>query len=118
MSSISKDLCIPVHAPLNKQDTEFQTYGCRQSNLFKSFQNGSVDDVKGFCAFCDLDELKKQDYILSPGRYVGIEEKEDDDVPFEEKMNRLTSELSRMFTLSYKLEDVIRKKCGAIGYEL
>ena len=49
---------------------------------------------------------------------MGIEEQEDDDEPFEEKMDRLTSELAGMFAKSHELEDEIRKKLGAIGYEL
>ena len=65
-----------------------------------------------------MQEIEKQDFILTPGRYVGIEEQEDDDEPFEEKMDRLTSELAEMFAKSHELEDKIRKKLGAIGYEL
>ena len=53
--------------------------------------------MKGFCAVASLEDIAKQDYILTPGRYVGIEEQEDDGEPFEEKMARLTSELSDMF---------------------
>ena len=49
---------------------------------------------------------------------MGIEEQEEDDEPFEEKMDRLTSELSEMFVKSHELENEIRKKLGAIGYEL
>ena len=49
---------------------------------------------------------------------MGIEEQEDDDEPFEEKMDRLTSELTEMFAKSHELEDEIRKKLGAIGYEV
>ena len=49
---------------------------------------------------------------------MGIEEQEDDGEPFEEKMTRLTSELSGMFEKSHKLEEEIRKKLGAIGYEV
>ena len=49
---------------------------------------------------------------------MGIEEQEDDDEPFEEKMDRLTSELAEMFAKSHELEDEIRKKLGAIGYEI
>ena len=64
------------------------------------------------------EDIAKQDYILAPGRYVGIEEQEDDSEPFEEKMTRLTSELSEMFKKSHELEDEIRKKLGAIGYEV
>ena len=74
--------------------------------------------MKGFCAVADLQTIEKQDYILTPGRYVGIEEQKDDGEPFEEKMTRLTSELSDMFAKSHELEGEIRRKLGAIGYEL
>ena len=88
------------------------------ADTFTTFQEGSLEDVKGFCAVADLQEIEKQDFILTPGRYVGIEEVEDDGEPFEEKMTRLTSELSEMFKKSHELEDEIRKKLGAIGYEI
>ena len=88
------------------------------ADTFKSFQNGTLEDVKGFCSVASLEDIAKQDYILTPGRYVGIEEQEDDGEPFEEKMARLTSELSDMFAKAHELEDEIRKKFGAIGYEL
>jgi|GEM_PF-2876588 len=64
------------------------------------------------------EDIAKQDYILTPGRYVGIEEQEDDGEPFEEKMARLTGELSEMFKRSHELEEEIRKRLGAIGYDM
>jgi type I restriction enzyme M protein len=85
---------------------------------FQAFDNGALEDVKGFCAAVTTEEIAKQDYILTPGRYVGIEEQEDDGEPFEEKMVRLTGELSGMFKRSHELEEEIRKRLGAIGYEL
>lgn len=88
------------------------------ADTFLQFQNGTLEEVKGFCAIADTQEIEKQDFILTPGRYVGIEEVEDDGEPFEEKMTRLTSELSDMFEKSHQLEDEIRKKLGAIGYEV
>ena len=88
------------------------------ADTFEEFQNGTLEAIKGFCATCDIQDIAKQDYILTPGRYVGIEEQEDDGEPFEEKMTRLTSELSDMFTKSHELEEEIRKKLGAIGYEV
>ena len=88
------------------------------SNTFAEFQNGSLENVKGFCAVADLETIAKQDYILTPGRYVGIEEQEDDGEPFDEKMKRLTGELSGLFAKSHELEDKIRKNLGAIGYEI
>lgn len=88
------------------------------SDTFTAFQDGRLEEVKGFCAVADIEEIAKQDYILTPGRYVGIEEQEEDGEPFEEKMTRLTSELSEMFKRSHELEDEIREKLGAIGYEI
>ena len=88
------------------------------ADTFEQFQNGTLEEVKGFCAIADLQEIAKQDYILTPGRYVGIEEVEEDDEPFGEKMNRLTSELSEMFAKSHELEEEIREKLEAIGYEI
>jgi len=85
---------------------------------FEAFNNGTLEDVKGFCAAVTTEEIAKQDYILTPGRYVGIEEQEDDAEPFEEKMTRLTGELSGMFKRSHELEKEIRKRLGAIGYEV
>ena len=88
------------------------------ADTFEAFQNGTLEDVKGFCAVADLQAIEKQDYILTPGRYVGIEEQEEDSEPFDEKMARLTSELSDLFVQSHKLEAEIKEKLGAIGYEI
>lgn len=88
------------------------------ANTFESFQNGTLEEVKGFCAIATTEDIAKQDYILTPGRYVGIEEQEDDGELFDDKMTRLTTELSDMFIKSHKLEEEIRKKLGAIGYEV
>ena len=87
------------------------------ADTFEAFQNGTLEDVKGFCAVATLEDIVKQDYILTPGRYVGIEEQTDDE-PFEEKMARLTSELSDMFAKSHELEDEIRESLKSIGYEV
>lgn len=88
------------------------------ADTYNAFIDGTLEDVKGFCAVKATEDIAAQDYILTPGRYVGIEDKEEDDEPFDEKMTRLTSELSQMFTKSHELEEEIRKKLGAIGYEI
>ena len=88
------------------------------ADTYNAFIDGTLKDVKGFCAVKTTEDIAAQDYILTPGRYVGIEDKEEDDEPFDEKMTRLTSELSQMFTKSHELEEEIRKKLGAIGYEI
>ena len=85
---------------------------------FRGFDAGTHEDVKGYCAAVTTAEIANQDYILTPGRYVGIEEQEDDGEPFEEKMARLTGELSKMFKRSHELEDEIRIRLGAIGYDI
>ncbi len=85
---------------------------------FESFSEGTLEDVKGYCAAVTTEDIAKQDYILAPGRYVGIEEQEDDGEPFDEKMARLTGDLSDMFKRSHELENEIRKRLGAIGYEM
>ena len=65
-----------------------------------------------------MDEIEKQDYILTPGRYVGIAETEEGDEPFQEKMERLTGELSELFAKSHDLEDEIRKQLASIGFTI
>jgi type I restriction enzyme M protein len=85
---------------------------------FRAFNDGTLENVKGFCAAVTTEEIAKQDYILTPGRYVGIEEREDDSEPFDEKMTRLTRELSVMFKRSHELEGEIRERLGAIGFEV
>lgn len=100
------------HRDLSNEDI------AKLADTFTAFQNGELEEVKGFCAVATTEEIAKQDYILTPGRYVGIEEQEDDGEPFDEKMKRLTSELSEMFEKSHTLENEIREKLGAIGYEL
>lgn len=88
------------------------------ADTYKSYTDGTLEDVNGFCAVKDTTDIAEQDYILTPGRYVGIEEQEDDGEPFEEKMSRLTAELSEMFKKSHDLEEEICKNLGAIGYEV
>lgn len=88
------------------------------SDTFTAFQEGTLEDKKGFCAVVTTEDIAKQDYILTPGRYVGIEEQEDDGEPFEDKMKRLTSELSKMFEQSNTLQDEIKKNLESIGFEV
>lgn len=81
-------------------------------------EGGKYEDIKGFCKAASLDEIKKQGHILTPGRYVGVEEAEEDDEEFEEKMKRLTSELKKQFKQSDELESAIKKNLKGIGYEI
>ena len=68
---------------------------------------GKYKDIPGFCKSVTIEEIRKNDYVLTPGRYVGVKEEEDDGVPFEEKMEKLTGELKGYFKESQKLEKEI-----------
>lgn len=81
-------------------------------------EKGEYEDVPGFCKVAKLEEIRKHKYILTPGRYVGIPEPEEDDEPFEEKMKHLTTELANQFKKSKELEEEIRKNLKGLGYEL
>ena len=86
------------------------------SGAFDAFRKGELEEEKGFSAAVILDEVAKQDYILTPGRYVGIADVEEDEEPFDDKMKRLTGELAKYFEESNRLQDEIRRNLEAIGY--
>ena len=65
-----------------------------------------------------IDEISKNNFVLTPGRYVGVEDIEDDDEPFEKKMKRLTQEYSKYSEEAKKLDIEIRKNLKAIGFEI
>jgi len=85
---------------------------------WRNVNGSSYEDVKGFCKSAKFDEVKEHEYVLTPGRYVGIEDVEDDGISFEEKMENMTSELGELFEKSRRLEEEIRKNLGGIGYEV
>ncbi|MGH1676943.1 class I SAM-dependent DNA methyltransferase [Enterococcus avium] len=87
-------------------------------HAWKGTNNKEYVDVAGFCSSASLDTVKEQDYILTPGRYVGLEDEIEDFELFEEKMERLTTLLSEQFIQSHQLEEDIRKALGGIGYEI
>ncbi len=99
------------HRDFSDEDIE------KLATTFEKFQDGTLEDELGFCKVARTKEIAEHDYMLTPGRYVGMEIEEDDE-PFEDKMNRLTSELSELLKESHELEDEIRKNLGALGYEI
>lgn len=76
------------------------------------------EDIPGFCKAVTLADIAKNDYILTPGRYVGNAEQEEDAEPFAEKMERLTVELRDYLEEGTRLEAEIKKQLGGLGYEL
>jgi len=78
--------------------------------------SGKYADVAGFCKSATTEEIRAHQHVLTPGRYVGAEEVEDDVEPFEEKMARLVGKLEEQFAEGAKLEKVIRKNLRGLGY--
>jgi len=80
-------------------------------------ESGKYEDVLGFCKSAILEEIRKHKHILTPGRYVGIEEEEDDGIPFDEKMKELTSKLKEQMDAGKKLDEQIKINLMGIGYD-
>lgn len=78
---------------------------------------GKYKDIAGFCKSASREEIDSHGHVLTPGRYVGAEETEDDDdMPFDERMEQLTATLKRQFTESSKLEKAILKNLASLGF--
>ncbi|HCG5125837.1 TPA: type I restriction-modification system subunit M [Vibrio parahaemolyticus] len=94
------------------------------ADLYHAWKTGedvngvTYEDQAGFCKSATLEEIKKHDFVLTPGRYVGAAEELDDGVPFGEKMATLTAKLSEQFAESAQLEAEIKKNLAGLGYEL
>lgn len=101
------------HRQLNEEDIN------EISEIYHQWRNldGGYEDIKGFCKSAKIEEIRDHEYVLTPGRYVGIEDEIDDGIPFDDKMVNMTAELAELFAKSRKLEDEIRKNLGGIGYE-
>ena len=81
-------------------------------------ENGKYQDELGFCKVATLDDIKEHDFVLTPGRYVGAVEVEEDDETFEDKMKRLSTDLTEQFAKSHELEAKIKENLKTIGYKL
>jgi type I restriction enzyme M protein len=77
---------------------------------------GKYEDIPGFCKSATLDEIRKHGHVLTPGRYVGAEEIEDDGEPFHEKMTRLTAQLREQQAEAAKLDKAIASNLKGLGY--
>jgi len=90
------------------------------STVYHNWRNkeGNYVDVKGFCKSAKLDEVEKNGFVLTPGRYVGSDFVEEDGELFEEKMKKITAELSEQFKQSHELEERIKKNLESIGFKI
>lgn len=101
-----------THRDFSEEDIQ------KLADTFEQFDNGTLADQNGFCAVADFNKIAENGFVLTPGRYVGIEEQEEDDESFDDKMKRLATELGTLFSRSHELEDQIRKALKEIGYDL
>ncbi|MEN6510969.1 MAG: class I SAM-dependent DNA methyltransferase [Chloroherpetonaceae bacterium] len=81
-------------------------------------KDGQYEDIKGFCKSANIDEITKHNFVLTPGRYVGIKDEEDDGIPFEEKIAKLTDKLSEQMKEEKRLDEEIKKQLKNIGFNL
>jgi len=101
-----------VHRDLTEEDI------AKIADAYHTWKSGKkYEDVAGFCKSATLKEIQEQGYVLTPGRYVGAAELEEDDEPFEQKMARLKKELELQFLESSRLEKTIRANLEKIAYE-
>jgi len=103
-----------VHRELTDEDLEkiAGTYHAWRGDA----DSGEYEDVPGFCKSASLEEVEKHRFVLTPGRYVGAEEQEEDDEPFEEKMERLTAQLREQMEEGRRLDAAIEENLKGLGY--
>ena len=88
------------------------------ADTFHAWQLGEgYENVPGFCYSAQLADIRKHEHVLTPGRYVGAGEQEEDGEAFADKMARLTAQLAEQFAESAKLEGEIKKNLAGLGYE-
>lgn len=88
------------------------------ASVYRTYKRkGRLEDVLGFCRVATIEEIREHNYALTPGRYVGAEEVEDDDEPFEEKMKQLVARLEGQCAESAKLEQAIWRNLKDLGYD-
>jgi type I restriction enzyme M protein len=90
------------------------------SNTYHEWRkrDGKYEDTAGFSKSAKLAEVIKNNFILTPGRYVGTKDEIDDGISFEEKMEGLTKKLSAQITEEKKLDEEIKKQLKNVGFDL
>jgi len=109
-----------IYAPISRKQYTFTDEQIQKiSDTVRSWRGEegykNYEDIPGFCKSATLDEIRENSYVLTPGRYVGVAPEEDDGIPFEEKMKKLTSELKQYFEESHKLEEEIEENLKKIN---
>jgi type I restriction enzyme M protein len=105
---------------INRRNKEFSDDDiARITDTYHAWRNigGQYENKDGFCKAATMEEVRKNNHVLMPGRYVGTEAIEDDGIPFDEKMSALTAKLAEQFARGSELEKMIRENLKGIGYE-
>lgn len=102
-----------IHRELTAEDIE------RIAAAYHAWRIGEeYRDVPGFCMSADLEKVKESEFVLTPGRYVGSDEKSGEGENFEKKMGQLTKNLFIQFSESRDLEEIIKNNLRGLGYEI
>jgi type I restriction enzyme M protein len=102
-----------VHREFSPEDIE------KIEQTYHNWRDDSgYEDVKGFCKSATLEDIEKHGFVLTPGRYVGIPDEEDDGIPFEEKMNDLTATLARQIEKEKELDEQLKEQLAKVGFAL
>jgi type I restriction enzyme M protein len=94
------------------------TYHAWREEKTENENFGKYEDTAGFCKSVKLEEIEKHGFVLTPGRYVGVPEEEDDGISFEDKMNKLTSALKKQMEEGLQLDEEIKKNLEGIGFKV
>lgn len=94
------------------------TYQAWRGQKLEDGSEGHYEDILGYCKSAELKDIEKHNFILTPGRYVGIPEEEDDGVEFEEKMKELAQQLKEQMEEGKRLDEEIKKNLESIGFEI
>jgi len=112
-----------IFTPINRVQNNLTEKQIEQiSGTYRSYvgEKGypKYKDVPGYCKVVKIKDIAKFNYVLTPGRYVGAEDVEEDDEPFEEKMKRLTKDYGELSEKSKELDKQIRKNLKDLGFEI
>ncbi len=97
---------------INRRNREFTDEDIAQvADTYHEWKQdgGDYEDIKGFCKSARLEDITKHKFVLTPGRYVGIPEEEDDGIPFEDKMDALVMELGEQMAEGQALDEEIKR---------
>jgi len=109
-----------IGSMINRRNKEFSDVNIALiTDTYHAWRNigGQYEDIAGFCKAATLEEVQKNNHVLMPGRYVGTEAEVDDGIPFDVKMEALTTKLAEQFARGSELEKAIRENLKGIGYE-